>query len=136
MNIIPKEQRIAAIKRVWKPGDNSRTLAKKLGWPPNTVLTVFYNHRAELQPCELQGTWSTAARKSAQTASFAVKQLFDHIDRSNVTYSKLAEQLGMSKNTLTRWKMGESEPRIMDMEIVARHVGLRLTLEPCDDINE
>lgn len=125
-------ERIAAIKRVWEPGDTAKTLAVKLRWPVGTVLHNFYHHREALHPCELQGD-RVGKKKVATTASPCIRDLFDMIDASGMTYDQVSKRAGMSRPTLTRWKHGNYSPSLISVENVAQAIGLNLRFSVDND---
>lgn len=122
------EERIAAIKRVWRPGDTGRAIARKLHWPYGTVAHNFYAHREALLPCKLEGD-ARGIKKVAATASPIVRELFDVIDRLGLTYQEVSNRSGVSRPTLTRYKHGKHSPRVLDIEDIAQVLGYELKLE-------
>lgn len=62
-------------------------------------------------------------KKPARSASPLVRQLFDVIDKSGLSYSQIESATGVSAVTLSYWKHGKNAPRWVDFENVARFLG-------------
>lgn len=72
---------------------------------------------------------TSVGKKPARSASPVVRALFDAIDASGYTYTKIASGTGVSPVTLSYWKHGKNAPRWVDFENVARFVGCTIRLE-------
>jgi transcriptional regulator with XRE-family HTH domain len=71
--------------------------------------------------------------KPALTSSPLIRQLFEIIDRRNVSYEALSLRSGVNRVSLTRWKRGQTMPRWAELEYVAQALGLRIVLEEGGD---
>lgn len=68
-------------------------------------------------------------KKPPRSASPLVRQLFQVIDRSGLSYSQISRLAGVTPATLAYWRHGKNAPRWVDFENVAHALGYDITLQ-------
>lgn len=74
-------------------------------------------------------------KKTATTASPLVRQLFEAVDASGLSYADIHALSGVHPVTMSYWKHGKNAPRWVDFEHVAQVLGFRIELVPLEENN-
>lgn len=72
-------------------------------------------------------------RRPTTAASVAVRELFEVVDASTLTYKTIATAAGNNEYSLTKWRYGIASPRLADFEAVAQVLGYRVALIPIEN---
>jgi hypothetical protein len=71
-------------------------------------------------------------RRPTTAASTSVRELFEAVDATAMTYKTLAAAGGNNEYSLTKWRYGITSPRLADFEAIAQVLGYRVALVPIE----
>lgn len=71
-----------------------------------------------------------SGRYPVKSASPVVKTLFYAMHNRGITVEQIAQSIGRHANTVSDWRSGKNEPRVMDLEEMADTLGFEIKVVP------